>query len=207
MLPTKLQVLKLHLFFRDEAGKKNQNVSKGEITAKVVKVLKYYWNIAGFETVAYPPHKVAKLVEAYQDQLKKRNMSNKKTIEDRKKFEEDLNKLLDIAHPDLEKTLSEDRIRGNLEGRKSEDLSFLRDQRGERKMQMGKLDGEYSKKKEVQMKRKLGSSVPSSTVTSQDLCEDLSFGDSPIKDNRRDEEFNINGWPCPPPSGTLTRTT
>ena len=56
---------------------------------------------------------------------------------------------------------------------------------------MGKLDGEYSKKKEVQMKRKLGSSVPSSTVTSQDLCEDLSFGDSPIKDNRRDEEFNI----------------
>ena len=111
MLPTKLQVLKLHLFFRDEAGKKNQNVSKGEITAKVVKVLKYYWNIAGFETVAYPPHKVAKLVEAYQDQLKKRNMSNKKTIEDRKKFEEDLNKLLDIAHPDLEKKLTQDRIR------------------------------------------------------------------------------------------------
>ena len=32
MLPTKLQVLKLHLFFRDEAGKKNQNVSKGEVT-------------------------------------------------------------------------------------------------------------------------------------------------------------------------------
>ena len=125
MPPTKLQVLKLHLFFRDEAGKKNQNVSKGEITAKVVKVLKYYWNIAGFETVAYPPHKVAKLVEAYQDQLKKRNMSNKKTIEDRKKFEEDLNKLLDIAHLDLEKKITQDRIRGNLEGRKSEDLSFL----------------------------------------------------------------------------------
>ena len=42
MLPTKLQVLKLHLFFRDEAGKKNQNVSKGEITAKVMKVLKFF---------------------------------------------------------------------------------------------------------------------------------------------------------------------
>ena len=36
MLPTKLQVLKLHLFFRDEAGKKNQNVSKCEVTAKVL---------------------------------------------------------------------------------------------------------------------------------------------------------------------------
>ena len=193
MLPTKLQVLKLHLFFRDEAGKKNQNVSKGEITSKVMKVLKYYWNLAGFETLADPRFKVTKLVECYQDQLKKRNMSNKKSLEERKKFEEDLNKLLDIAHPDLEKKLTQDRIRGNLEGRKSEDLSFLQDQRGERKMQMGKLDEEYSKKKEAQMKRKLGSSVPSSTVTSQDLCEDLnvSFGDSPIKDNRRDEEFNI----------------
>ena len=65
----------------------------------------------------------------------KRNMSNKKSIEDRKKFEEDLNKLMDIAHPDLEKNLAQDRIRGNLEGRKSEDLPFLQDQRGERKMQ------------------------------------------------------------------------
>ena len=108
MLPTKLQVLKLHLFFRDEAGKKNQNVSKGEITAKVVKVLKYYWNLAGFETIATPKHKVEKLVEAYLDQLKKRNISNKNSIEERKKFEEDLNKLLDIAHPDLEKTLNQD---------------------------------------------------------------------------------------------------
>ena len=87
MIPTKLQVFKLHLFFRDGDGKKKQNVSKGEVTAKVVKFLKYYWNLAGFE---------------------KRNMSNKKSLEERKKFEEDLNKLLDIAHPDLEKNLAQD---------------------------------------------------------------------------------------------------
>ena len=56
---------------------------------------------------------------------------------------------------------------------------------------MGKVDDEFRKKKEAQLKRKLGS-VPSSTVTSQDICEDQNeFGDSPIKDNRRDEEFNI----------------
>ena len=48
------------------------------------------------------------------------------------RFEEDFNKLLDISHPNLEKTLSENRIRGNLEGRKSEDLNLLQDQRGER---------------------------------------------------------------------------
>ena len=81
MLPTKLQVLKLHLFFRDEAGKKNQNFRSAKSMPK------YYWNLAGFE---------------------KRNMSNKKSLEDRKKFEEDLNKLLDIAHPDLEKNLTQD---------------------------------------------------------------------------------------------------
>ena len=50
------------------------------------KVTKYYWNLAGFETITTPKHKVEKLVEAYQDQIMKRNMSNKKSIEDRKKF-------------------------------------------------------------------------------------------------------------------------
>ena len=42
MLPTKLQVLKLHLFLRDEAGKKNRTVSQGNITSKVVKIVMYY---------------------------------------------------------------------------------------------------------------------------------------------------------------------
>ena len=190
MLPTNLQTLKLHFFLKDEAGRKNSTVTPGEITSKVTEVIKHYWwCLAGYETLSSPKNKITKLLQDYQFQHKKRNMSNKKSLEDKKKFEEDLNKLLDISHPNLEKTLA----LGNLEGRKSEDLAFLQDQRGERKMQMGKLDEEYSKKKEAQIKRKLGSSVPSSTVTSQDLCEDLnvSFGDSPIKDNRRDEEFNI----------------
>ena len=191
MLPTKLQTLKLHFFLKDEAGRKNSTVTPGEITSKVTEVIKHYWSLAGFETVSSPKNKIAKLLQTYQTHLKSRNLTNKKSQEDRKKFEEDLNKLLDISHPNLEKTLAEDRIRGNLEGRKSEDLSFLQDQRGVRKMNMGKLDEEYSKKKEAQLKRKLGS-VPSSTVTSQDIFEDQneSFGDSPVKDNR-DEEFNI----------------
>ena len=37
-----LQVLKLHLFLRDKAGKKNRTVSQGEITSKVVKIVMYY---------------------------------------------------------------------------------------------------------------------------------------------------------------------
>ena len=159
-----LQVLKLHLFLSDEAGKKNQTVSQGEITSKVVKIVKYYWNLAGFETVVSPKNVIAKLVKAYQDQLKNKTKENKKSLDDREKFKEDLNKLFEISHSNLEKALSEDRIRGNLEGRKSEDLSFPQDQRGERKMTMGKSDAEYSKKKDAQLKRKLGS-VPSSSVS------------------------------------------
>ena len=89
--------------------------------------------------------------------------------------------------------LSEDRIRGNLEGRKSEDLKFLQDQRGERKMTMRRLDEEFSRKKAAQLERKLGS-APSSTITSQDILyedQNKSFGESsPIKDNR-DNEYNI----------------
>ena len=185
MLPTKLQVLKLHLFLRDEAGKKNRTVSQGEITSKVVKIVKYYWNLAGFETVVSPKNVIAKLVKAYQDQLKNKTKENKKSLDDREKFKEDLNKLFEISHSNLEKTLSEDRIRGNLEGRKSEDLSFLQDQRGERKMAMDKLDTEHSKKKDAQLKRKLGS-VPSSAgsvlpdLLSGTWCQTMFFSPSPV---------------------------
>ena len=70
----------------------------------------------------------------------------------------------------------------------SEDLQFLEDQRGPRKIKMGE--------KNAQLKRKLG---PSSTVTSNQLPVILSedqmnenLGDSsPIKEGRTDEEFNI----------------
>ena len=108
MLPTNLQTLKLHFFLKDEAGRKNSTVTPGEITSKVTEVIKHYWSLAGYETLSSPKNKITKLLQDYQYQHKKRNMSNKKSLEDRKKFEEDLNKLLDIAHPDLEKNLAQD---------------------------------------------------------------------------------------------------
>ena len=147
MLPTKLQALKFHFFLKDEAGRKNSTVTPGEITSKVTEVIKHYWwCLAGYETLSSPKNKITKLLQDYQYQHKKRNMSNKKSLEDRKKFEDDLNKLLDISHPNLEKTLA----LGNLEGRKSEDLKFLQDQRGERKMTMGKLDEEQEESSSTQ---------------------------------------------------------
>ena len=90
MLPTKLQVLKLHLFLKDEAGRKNSTVTPGEITSKVSEVIKHYWVLAGYETVSSPKNKIAKLLKDYQVQHKNRNHTHKKALEDRSKFEEDL---------------------------------------------------------------------------------------------------------------------
>ena len=61
---------------------------------------------------------------------------------------------------------------------------------------MGKSDAEYSKKKDAQLKRKLGS-VPSSSVSvlpdlfSEDQMNENLGDSSPIKEGRTDEEFNI----------------
>ena len=77
------------------------NVTPGEITSKVSEVIKHYWNLAGFETVSSSKNRITKLCDNYKDQLKKKNMTNPKTQRDRKTFEEDLNKLFDIAHPQL----------------------------------------------------------------------------------------------------------
>ena len=177
MLPTKLQTLKLHFYLKDEAGRKNSTVTPGEITSKVTEVIQHYWSLAGFPTVSSPENKITKLLQSYQSHHKNRNLTNKKSLEDRKQFEDDLNKLLDISHPNLEKTLAEDRTLGNLVGRKAEDLSFLLDQRGERKMNLGKQDEEYRKKKEAQLKRKHGN-VPRRSrardpTTSQWSCREI----------------------------------
>ena len=78
MLPTKLQTLKLHFFLKDEAGRKNSTVTPGEITSKVTEVIKHYWSLAGYETLPSPKNKISKLLQDYQYQHKKRNMSNKR---------------------------------------------------------------------------------------------------------------------------------
>ena len=96
ILPTKLQALKLHFFLKDEAGRKNWTVTLQEITGKVGKFIKHYWVFAGYETVSSPKNRIAKLLKDCQFQHKKKNMSNKKSLEVRSKFEEDLTKLLDI---------------------------------------------------------------------------------------------------------------
>ena len=70
MLPTKLQTLKLHFLLKDAKGRKDSNVTPGEITSKVSEVIKHYWNLAGFETVSSSKNRITKLCDNYKDQLR-----------------------------------------------------------------------------------------------------------------------------------------
>ena len=46
-LPTQMEVLKLVLFLRDEAGRKNHGVIAGEIYNSVAEIVQKYWAWAG----------------------------------------------------------------------------------------------------------------------------------------------------------------
>ena len=76
-------------------------------------------------------------------------------------------KLFDIVALDLEEILRKDRVLRNddecplyriKEGytRKTEDFSFLADQRGERKMEMAERDISFEARKDLNMKRSSG---------------------------------------------------
>ena len=180
MLPTNSQVLSLHLFIKDVAGKKNSNITPGMISAKVAEIVKFYWNLAGFETLATLKDPIKKLLELYQSLHKNKSRHNPKSLQDREAFSNKLSKLFDVSHPELEKKLSEDRIRGNL-GVRAEDLAFLVDQRGARMMFMGSRDGEYSKKISQKLKRQQGPapSVSTAEVEEEEATAQLSPSPSP----------------------------
>ena len=163
-LPTKLQVICLHLFLKDSVGKKNSHVKPATISRTVSEVVVHYWQAAGFEIVSSVVQRVKNLLEEYQRCHKDRNKTSIHLIKAREEFSRGLQGLFDVAHPELEERLREDRIRANLEVR-HEDITFLQDQRGPRKMVMGSRDVEYEKKKALQLKRKQGPSQEQFSVS------------------------------------------
>ena len=70
-LPTEMEALKLILFFRDEAGRKNKWVRSVDIYPTVAKVVKKYWDRAGFITKTRIERDVEKLHDEYRKLLKK----------------------------------------------------------------------------------------------------------------------------------------
>ena len=67
---------------------------------------------------------------------------NKKDLQNRKDFSDKLDLLFDIANPKWEKDISADRLKNQEE--RDEDLKFLVDQRGPRKMYLGQFSDHYA---------------------------------------------------------------
>ena len=101
--------------------------------------------------------KVSTLLDVYTKVFKsKRNTE----VEIRKKdnFKSDMGSLFDIASPQAEKILRQDRLlrdpckKGEKKSKAEEDLEFLEDQRGKRVMEIGEGDDLYTEKVDTQKK-------------------------------------------------------
>ena len=166
-LPTKEQVLKLYYYLREQVGKNNKHVSQLDLSKKVAGFVAAYWNMAGFKTVTFfrIVNHVQKDIESYQKIIKSLPKTSASEVDKREKYQQEIKKLFDVAAPDLEEALKKDRILGKdddctvyreKEGytRKTEDLHFLNDQRGERKMVMGQRDPTYEQRVENSILKK-----------------------------------------------------
>ena len=165
-LPTMKQVLLLALFFKDETGRKDSfTVKQSEIDKTVGDIIAKYWGMAGFETKTMLRREVKSIVERYRKLQNDINKTGLFHVNKRAAFRNEGEKLFDVGVKNLEEIIRNDKIRGNL-GIVQQDLSFLLDQRSERKMTMDKRDIDYEERRGRAEKRR--SEVPlSSTVTSE----------------------------------------
>ena len=197
-LPTKMETLKLFLFFKDEIGKKNGHIKSSEISKDVTKVIAKYWNMAGFMMKTKVERDVLNIVKRYNNLMKSRSKTSEKANSDRSNFKGDFAKLFDVADPQLEHSLSADRIRNHLNV-KHEDLEFLEDQRGARVGWMDKEDEEFGARVKKCLKRKQSSSTASCSSTSQfQLVQDnrsaQDDNDCPLveEEDSDDSDYNAN---------------
>ena len=165
-LPTMKQVLMLALFLKDEDGRKDSFTMKpSEIDKAVGEIISKYWAMAGFETKTNLSREVKSLIERYLKMQKDSKKSGLFQINKRAAFQNEGERLFDVGVKNLEEIIRNDKIRNNLSV-VEQDLAFLVDQHGERKMTMDKRDLDYEDRRGRAEKRRSGA-PPSSTVTSE----------------------------------------
>ena len=144
-LPTKNQVLKLYLYWRDLAGLRNGWTTTKDVTEIVCFEVEKYWKKAGFQTKKRSVEDVQSLVDGYLSLKKKSGRKSKAEEARRLRCLEDLDCLFDIAVKNLKDILSADRIRANLDI-EGEDLAFLEDQQTRRQMVLGSENTPYKER-------------------------------------------------------------
>ena len=101
-----------------------------------------YWEMAGFETKTNLSREVKSLIERYLKMQKDSKKSGLFQINKRAAFQNEGERLFDVGVKNLEEIIRNDKIRNNLSV-VEQDLAFLVDQHGERKMTMDKRDLDY----------------------------------------------------------------
>jgi len=155
-LPTNHEVLKL-LFYKKKTKWKGKSLK--DVAESVVKSILEVWYLAKI------PHctlnnAVVKLVDLFNHWRWLQTCQNRKLakdIQNRKEFVEKLSILFDVASPNWEKQITTDRLKSQDE--KNEDLKFLIDQRGPRKMCLGKFSTHYAQASTSKMVRSSKSSA------------------------------------------------
>lgn len=164
----------------------------------IVGSLKEIWRKAGISTMADNSiqNKLIKLNDAYNNILKHRSKTSPKAEKDRQDFDKYLDTLFDIAHKDAETSISNDRLRSDKA--KSEDLTFLQDQRSDRKMTMSNKDLQYSKKVSEKIeresrKRELAQALEKSKLP-EDKTGEKNDSDREADHNSSDENNNDSSF-------------
>ena len=205
-LPCKEQILKLYFFYREQAGSNNQHISSAEISYKVAKQVIKYWTMAGFKTMTTPrvESHITKLIESYQKVNKNRARDSQTEVKKREVYLTSLCSLFDIPCKDLEEMLSKDRLlaaddedtRYRVKDgytRKTEDLVFLADQRGERKMTLGMRDLSYEERRDKNQEKKtakLGGEVSQESVEKGDREDDSNVEEESDEDTENSSNFS-----------------
>ena len=201
-LPTREEVLKLYWFLRqnDQDTKKKKIVIVDTVVGEILS----YWRMSNIKTLT-PQNvqkKVLSLVDEYEARRKCFSRKGQQEEERRKTFTQSLTGLFDIASKDAESFVQKDRLLGG--EATQEDLEFLKDQRGDRKMCMDGRDKLYDeavdkkRKREenaknlVEMERKRAEETK--VVDIDKICEEsnnaaTSSANDEVKEDTDDEDF------------------
>ena len=213
-LPTSEAVLKLYFFFRNCAGSKNSTVSKNQVDSMVITQVIKYWTLAGYKDMLMKKQNITKKLDKefgkYQTISKSRNKNTPLEVKKREEYLESILKIFDIASPDILEKLEKSRIlsiddectryrakKGYT--RKTEDVSFLLDQRGDRKMVMGEADTSYKSrvdKNNMKKQKNIGSSqagCSSSTDTGVVVDENENMIENENDKDVMDTDFEYKG--------------
>ena len=142
-LPTNRQILKQYCFLRMD--KDNKITPLTDLLDIVLKDVFEIWDKAKIpiQTKFWCKSKISELLSNWENLKKLKNRNTVKEEDKRKLFVENLDRLFDIVQPDWEAQVSKVRLRSK--EAIAEDLKFIVDQRGERKMFLAELDLNYQR--------------------------------------------------------------